>query len=188
MRIIAGLAGGRRLRTLNGRHTRPTADRVKEAMFSVLAPCLPGARVLDACAGSAALGLEALSRGAASALFIESNRRAADIAAANIAAINLPGARLLRGDALKLLPKLAEQEERFDLIFLDPPYDTGLLRALLRLIGESGLLAVDGLVVAETAAKSGEAAMPQLWEERKCSVYGDTAIHYLRIADIQGGE
>ena len=77
MRIISGIAGGRRLTTLSGKQTRPTADRVKEAMFSVLSPVLEDSRVLDAFAGSGALGLEALSRGAASALFFEKDRAAA---------------------------------------------------------------------------------------------------------------
>ena len=95
MRIIAGTAGGRRLRTSPGMHTRPTADRVKEAIFSMLAEQLPGSRVLDAFAGSGALGLEALSRGADAAWFCENSAAAARICAANIEACAFPAARLI---------------------------------------------------------------------------------------------
>lgn len=184
MRIIAGSAGGRRLKTLAGRATRPTADRVKEGLFSAIAARIPGARVLDTCAGSGALGLEALSRGAASALFIEADRQAAAITAANIAALGFTEARLLRGDALRLLPRV---EESFDLIFLDPPYDIGLLPRLLDLLSRLPLLDAAGLIVAETAAASGEAQHPA-FTAIKQSRYGDTVIHYLRPADAKGGQ
>jgi len=186
MRIIAGAAKGRRLKTLPGFRTRPTADRVKEAVFSALASRLPGANVLDACAGSGALGLEALSRGAASALFIEADRRAAEIVAENLAALQLPGGRLLRGDALKLLPRL-DPDRPFDLIFLDPPYETGLLPQLLSLIARCRLLAEEGLVIAETKARSREITPGPAWQLLRESRYGDTAIHYLSWSDIQGG-
>ena len=186
MRIIAGAAKGRRLKTSPGFQTRPTADRVKEAVFNVLAVRLPGARVLDACAGSGALGLEALSRGAASALLIEADRRAAAVVAENLAALNLPGGKLLRGDALKLLQDLTP-EQHFDLIFFDPPYESGLLPRLLELTARYRLLAENGLVIAETRAVSREFAPGPEWAMVKESRYGDTAIHYLRWSDIQGG-
>ena len=134
MRIISGIAGGRRLNTLAGHQTRPTADRVKEAMFSVLSPFLEDSRVLDAFAGSGALGLESLSRGAASTCFFEKDRAAADIVAGNLAMCGFENGKLFRGDVLKLLPKVKQQQPDlcFDLIFADPPYAAGLLPSLMK--------------------------------------------------------
>ena len=147
MRIIAGKAKGRTLATLKGMHTRPTADRVKEAIFSVLGDRVSDARVLDAFAGSGALGLEAISRGAAEAWFMEKDRAAAEICAKNIAALGFFACHLLRGDCLKLLPKLSSAGEPacFDLIFADPPYNRGLLNPLLSLIAEDGWLSKTGV-------------------------------------------
>jgi len=182
VRIIAGIAGGRRLHTLSGMQTRPTADRVKEAIFSILLPELPGSRVLDAFAGSGALGLESLSRGAESAWLVEKNRAAANICQTNIDLVNIPGSQLFRGDVLKLLPKWKQQQPDlcFDIIFADPPYAAGLLPTLFQLVLELELLSPEGVLVAETAAKDDlELVLP--WQETRHSVYGDTAVHYCRI-------
>ena len=179
MRIIAGSCRGRKLNTLKGMNTRPTADRVKEALFSVLAPYINGARVLDAFAGSGALGLEALSRGAESVLFCERNRAAAQICETNIAACALPGARLINGDVLHILPRLRAEDSQlcFELIFLDPPYRSDLLSRTAGLIADYHLLAADGVLVAETAADT-----PPLTDERftllKEKKYGDTMIRF----------
>jgi len=182
MRIISGIAGGRRLNTLSGHQTRPTADRVKEAMFSVLAPFLEDSRVLDAFAGSGALGLESLSRGAASALFFEKDRAAADVVAGNLALCGFENGTLIRGDVLKLLPKVKQQQPDlcFDLVFADPPYAAGLLPSLMKIIAEQGLLAPDGIFIAETA-KTGEFQPDAAWRVVKESTYGDTAVHYCRL-------
>ena len=186
MRIISGAARGRNLFTLKGLNTRPTADRVKEAMFSVLSERLPGARVLDAFAGSAALGLEALSRGAASALFFEADARAAQVCRRNIELCGLAGCRLIRGDCLKLLPRLQQEEEtlRFDLVFADPPYNRGLLPRLMSLLAD-GLLTPQGLLVAETTARESEFAPGDRWQVLKSSVYGSTAVHYCQLKAIE---
>ena len=182
MRIISGAARGRRLRTLAGQHTRPTADRVKEAIFSSISAYLPEARVLDAFAGSGALGLEALSRGAGQAVFVEANRAAAQVCAANIDLCQLPGARLIQGDVRKVLPNLKRQQPAlsFDLIFLDPPYAAGLYGPVMDLVQRLELLAPEGLTVAETAATAAFAP-PAPWEILKTSTYGSTAVHYCRI-------
>jgi 16S rRNA (guanine966-N2)-methyltransferase len=118
VRVVAGQFGGRRLQAPRGRHTRPTADRVREALFSMLGD-VSGARVLDLYAGSGALGIEALSRGAACALFVERDPRAADAIERNLAALGLEE-RVLRRDALRFL---AKGEGAFDLVLCDPPYD-----------------------------------------------------------------
>lgn len=187
MRIISGAARGRNLFTLKGLNTRPTADRVKEAIFSVLSDRLSGARVLDAFAGSAALGLEALSRGAASALFFEADARAAQVCRRNIELCGLDGCRLIRGDCLKLLPRLHQEEEtlRFDLVFADPPYNRGLLPRLMSQLAAGGFLTPQGLLVAETTAQDSEFAPGDRWQVLKSSVYGSTAIHYCQLKAIE---
>lgn len=181
MRIISGTAGGRRLDTLSGTHTRPTADRVKEALFSALEPRLYGARVLDAFAGSGALGLEALSRGAAEAILIEQDARAAAVAAKNIATLGFSNARLQRGDCMKWLRARRGQEPPFDIIFADPPYNRGLLPALLREVADNGWLSETGLLVAETTTKDSELAICTPWEAIKQGRYGDTSLYYCRL-------
>ena len=120
MRVVAGEFGGRRLQAPRGRATRPTADRVREALFSMLGD-VAGARVLDLYAGSGALGIEALSRGAASALFVENDARAAEVIRRNLDALGAEG-EVRRQDALRFLSTAAGP---FDLVFCDPPYDSG---------------------------------------------------------------
>jgi 16S rRNA (guanine(966)-N(2))-methyltransferase RsmD len=154
MRIIAGDFRGRRLLAPRGLHTRPTADRVKEAIFNILGPPLrrPGERfrVLDLFAGSGALALEALSRGADEAVLVESDPEAAAAAERNTAALGVGArARILRREVGAVLRGL---EGRFDWIFVDPPYEGGALDRALRLLGRSSLVA--GAVVAEHDAKS----------------------------------
>lgn len=180
MRIIAGEAKGRRLIAPVGMSTRPTADRVREAMFSVLMPRLAGACVLDAFAGSGALGLEALSRGAARALLIERDAAALKALRRNAQLCKLAGVELHAGDTLRILPAI---NEKFDIIFLDPPYNQGLLDKAFGLILHLDLLAAQGLVVAEGSAKNSEFACPPGLEIIKHSVYGDTALYYCRKAD-----
>lgn len=151
MRIITGSAKGLKLKTPAGFSTRPTSDRVKESVFNVLNGMInfyETESVLDVFAGTGALGLESLSRGAASAVFI-------DFATADIIAENVRRAKfenvteILRGDFAKILRRISSRELKFDLIFLDPPYKKNLVNAALELIAELKLLKDDGLVVAE---------------------------------------
>jgi len=178
MRIIAGLAKGRRLYAPSGLHTRPTADRVREAVFSVILPRLPGAKVLDVFAGSGALGLEALSRGADLALFIEQDAAALKALRRNVETCNLKGAEIFPGEALRFLH---QNREQYDIIFLDPPYRTELLEQTLAAIVAGYTVAVEGLIVAESAAQRQLTPPPQLITVKR-SVYGDTAIHYLQVS------
>jgi len=153
MRIVAGQSKGRKLVAPSGRDVRPTSDRVREALFSSLGQAVVGARVLDLFAGSGALGLEALSRGAAAATFVDSSGRALDAVRRNIEKTGFDElARVLRLDALQGLDLLHREGARFDLVFLDPPYTGELaVTATERLVGR-GLLAAGARVVVEHPA------------------------------------
>lgn len=133
MRIIAGTAHGQPIKAPAGRNTRPTTDRVREAIFSALTPFLAEAKVLDAFAGSGALGLEALSRGAAQAVFCEQARAAQIVIKENLVRTKLDKqAVLLGGLAEQQLARLAEKRPAFDIVLLDPPYNKGLIAKLNR--------------------------------------------------------
>jgi 16S rRNA (guanine966-N2)-methyltransferase len=182
VRITGGEFAGRTLRVPKSA-VRPTAERVREALFSMLAHrgALVGARVLDVFAGSGALGLEALSRGAAEVVFVERSREVARTLAANVAALGLAArARVVQREAAAALRGLAG-EERFGLCFVDPPYASGLAPATLGLLAEHGLLAECAAVVAETDRRHppGPIAGLSLAIERR---YGDTLISVYGLA------
>ncbi len=150
MRVIGGSAKGRRLATLRTLALRPTPDRVREALFAILGHRIDGARVLDLFAGSGAVGLEALSRGARTVVFVEMHQPACRLIDKNLWVCGLQErAAVRRGDVLKVLPLLKMEERRVDLVFLDPPYQTSLLEEALKQLGDGLLLAPDGQVVAE---------------------------------------
>ncbi len=153
MRVIAGTAGGLRLKTRNSEDTKPTLDRVKEAMFSMLAPYLNEAAVLDLFAGSGALGIEALSRGAKSCAFSDRNKMCCDIIQQNLTHTGLSGkASLLSMEFTGALKLLAEQSGQFDLVLLDPPYNKGFEQQAMELLAKYGLCAQGALVAVERAA------------------------------------
>ncbi len=182
-RIIAGAAGGRRI-AVPPAGTRPTSDRVREALFSALAvdPGLDGAAVLDLCAGSGALGLEALSRGAAHALFVESDRRAAGVLRRNVAALALPGAVVRTATAATVLG--APADRGYDLVLVDPPYATpdAEVARWLTAAHAHGWLAAGAVVVVERARTGAFAWPPPLVAVRERR-YGDTVLHTGRRAD-----
>jgi 16S rRNA (guanine966-N2)-methyltransferase len=174
VRVVAGRFGGRRLAAPPGRGTRPTSDRVREALFSTLGP-LEGARVLDLFAGSGALGIEALSRGAASALLVERDPRAVAVIRANLAALGLaePEALVHAGPARAALRNASARGDTYDLVFLDPPYRSA--PELGRELSEAlqPLLAGGGRVVSESNRRAPlELTLPLTHERR----YGDTLI------------
>ncbi|MEG1658182.1 MAG: 16S rRNA (guanine(966)-N(2))-methyltransferase RsmD [Oscillibacter sp.] len=147
MRVITGIARGRRLRELEGMETRPTTDRVKEGMFSILQFDIEGRRVLDLFAGTGQLGIEALSRGAASAVFVDQRADAVNLIRENLKSTQLTEhARVVSGDSMEFLQS---QREKYDLIFLDPPYEAELLEPALKLIARFDILARHGIIVAE---------------------------------------
>ena len=150
MRISTGSARGIRLETLPGEDTRPTSDRVKEALFSMIQFEIDGRRVLDLFAGSGQLGLEALSRGAGYCVFIDAARAACEIIAANAKKTKLyDRCRISTGDYMSFL-RSASGKEQFDIIFLDPPYNAGFMSDALSGIIEGDLLALGGRIVCET--------------------------------------
>jgi len=151
MRIISGQYRGLIIKTLKGGKLRPTSEQLRETLFDVLGPRIEGARFLDAYAGSGAVGLEALSRGAKEVVFIEHHRPAAEVIRQNLAALKIKaGFWLLTCAVLTGLERLAEQGEPFDFVFLDPPYDAiREYHQTLRELGRSRLLAPTSLVIAE---------------------------------------
>ena len=152
MRIIAGSRKGSRIYAPRSRETRPTGDRVREAAFNLVGP-VDGMRVLDLYAGSGAMGLEALSRGAESATFVEADRAAAQTIVRNLEKLDLAGAVVLREDAARKLAADARSGREYDLVLIDPPY--GILLSLLPMLAAHlpAVLAPDGLVVVESDAR-----------------------------------
>ena len=128
MRIIGGKFKGRKLRPVQGTRTRPTSDRTREAIFNIIAPQVRGARVLDLFAGTGAMGLEALSRGARSAVFIDVSRQSLSVLRENLAVLSLESTiRVIRWDLTQNLSCLHSMPRAFDLVFLDPPYNKNLI-------------------------------------------------------------
>ena len=181
MRIVSGRWRGRRLSAPVGLDTRPTSDRVREAVFSILEArgpeCVAGSVVLDAFAGSGALGLEALSRGAAAATFVESDPRAVDALHRNVSNVGAEDAVIQQGDVFSLVDKAAVRGGPFSLLFVDPPYriERAQVRDLLRLMAERDLLVAGALVVDERDARS-EAVWPEDFTPVVDRTYGGTAV------------
>ena len=183
MRVIGGEHRGLSLRTPKGRDTRPTTDRVREALFNVLAhadfaPPLAGARVLDLFAGSGALGLEALSRGAAFALLVDTDAKARAAIRDNLLRAGLQGrAKIWRRDATKM-GRCAPMPP-FDLALLDPPYGRGLATLALLSLHEGGWLKPGALAVVEESARSAFTP-PAPFAPLDTRTYGDTTLHFLK--------
>jgi 16S rRNA (guanine(966)-N(2))-methyltransferase RsmD len=174
MRVIAGRLGGRRLRAPAGASVRPTADRVREALFAMLAE-VEGARVLDLFAGTGALGIEALSRGATAAVFVERDPRAARVLEANLSTLGLsaPEAELRRLDAAEALRRARRRRETYDLVFIDPPYrQAGVWEAELA-TALPPLLAPGARIVVEADHRSALALDIAVERQRR---YGDTLV------------
>lgn len=180
MRVIAGVAKGRRLVAPKGDRTRPTSDRVKESWFSTLQPVLGGAHVLDLYAGSGALGLEALSRGAAAVTFVEKDRRALEALRTNLAAVDLPGATVIGRDVHLVLAE-SLTDAPFDVVVADPPYRTDeaeLTRLLAALVRH---LAPEAVVTFERGRREPAPTWPGELIPDDPRRYGDTTLHRARL-------
>lgn len=172
MRVISGSARGAKLHTLEGLSTRPTTDRVKEAVFSSVQFLIPGARVLDLFAGSGQMGIECLSRGALSCVFTDSNPRAAEIVKENLKICFLfDKSRVVNMQAQRFL---ASCREEFDLVFLDPPYNMGILDEILQKVCD--ITARGGIIMAESELSWQAKNLPDGLKEVKRFKYGKIAV------------
>jgi 16S rRNA (guanine966-N2)-methyltransferase len=186
MRIVGGRLRGRKIVTPTSQAIRPTSDRLRETLFNILAHAygdpVSGARVLDLFSGTGALGLEALSRGAAFALFVDDGAEARALMRENVAALGLGGvSRIFRRDATKLGP--VHPLQPFGIAFLDPPYGKGLAKPALAAARDGGWLSPGALVVVEEAADAGFKT-PAGFEELERRRYDDTEIIFLRAASL----
>ncbi|HKX67212.1 MAG TPA: 16S rRNA (guanine(966)-N(2))-methyltransferase RsmD [Intrasporangium sp.] len=181
-RIISGSAGGRALRTPPGSMTRPTSDRVREALFSRLEHhgLLADTHVLDLYAGSGALGLEAASRGASRVLLVESDRKAAKVIARNIDTVGAAGARVVTDTVERVLRAGPPEGMRMDLVFVDPPYDISeeALTDVLAALVDHGWLAPEAFIVVERSTRSPQPSWPGGLELSGEKRYGETTVWF----------
>jgi len=184
MRVIAGICRGRKLLAPPGKTTRPTSDRVKEALFSILSSRIDfmDIRVLDICAGSGSLGIEALSRGAGSCCFIEGNAAVKSILEKNILITgNQERSEILNMDAVKALHLIATRGKYYDLVFFDPPYDSELYRRVVEALDSSGILLPSSILVAECSARNQLAEAYGRLKRFDRRVYGETALELFTL-------
>ena len=178
MRVIAGKYKGRKLLSPKGKDIRPTTDKVKEAVFGSLQFDIPGAVVLDAFAGSGALGIEALSRGAAHVDFVEKNSVCMKTLNDNLAIVGTDDYSFIKGDVLKIADRL----KSYDIIFLDPPYDEGLYIPFLEKAAENGLVKKGSKIVME-CRRTFDFILPKMYNFIKKKDYGDISLWFLEYGD-----
>ncbi len=181
MRIVGGALSGRRLAAFKHGGVRPTTDRVREAIFNILRPYEPFNDILDLFAGTGAMGIEALSRGAANAVFVEADRSAAALVEKNLSALALAAsARVVNSDSGAYLRRIAGSSAAFDLILMDPPYGAGLHKPMIEAIDKGALLNTGGVLVVEGSVRS--ELSPELKNLRLADrrVYGDTAVYFYK--------
>lgn len=178
MRVITGSARGCRLKELEGMETRPTTDRVKEGLFNIIQFDIEGRKVLDLFAGTGQLGIECLSRGAASAVFVDRRTDAVKLIRENLKATRLSDkARVVSGDSMEFLKSLRES---FDLIFLDPPYEAGLLEPAIAHIAKFDILSPHGIIVAEHPVGMALPALAAPYRLHRTYRYGKIALSLYR--------
>ena len=172
MRIITGKARGRKLKEPNGNAVRPTTAMVKEALFNIIQFDIEGRRVLDLFAGTGQLGIEALSRGAATCDFVENAKAAHALVRANLESSELAGGRVFQGDAASFLARA----ERYDLIFFDPPYDLPNLDQIIEKVVQFDILNQNGIMVCETKVETSLPEVAEPYQKGKEYRYGKTKI------------
>ena len=187
MRVVAGTARSIQLVTPEGKDTRPTTDRIKETLFNMIQGECPGAAVLDLFAGSGGLGIEALSRGAASAVFVDVSQEAAKCVTANLAKTKLADrATVIKADFESAVRRLANNGKSFDLIFLDPPYGKGFETEALTALGRNSLVKKNALIVIEESIDHDEAVFDSInagfeFEIEKIKNYKSNRHYFLRV-------
>ena len=180
MRIIAGQNRGRKLKAVPGMNTRPTADRVKEAVFSSIEGMLYGCRVLDVFSGTGNIALEAVSRGASEAVLLEKNKEALKVIKENVDVCGHNKCTVIGGDSMESLNLLGKKKKQFDLIYIDPPYKSDLYQMTLKKIEEKSLLADDGIIIMECAKNASLYTKNSIFFIYKEKTYGDTSVVYLK--------
>ena len=181
MRVLAGALKGRRLVTPRGSTTRPTADQVRIALMDTLTPRLPDARLLDLFAGAGGVGFEALSRGAAHVTFVERDARAVAALRTNVETLGVAAqTRVERAEVATGLARLGRAGARFDLVFLDPPYDEDLIAPTLERLGGEGLVVADGLVIAQHLSKRPPADVVGRLTTYRTRRFGETTLTFFR--------
>lgn len=185
MRVVAGEYGGRRLKAVPGMKTRPTTDKVKEAMFNIIGPYLEGGQVLDLFAGSGGLSIEAVSRGADHATLVDRQYQAIKTIHENLSVTKEEDKfTVLKGDAYKMLNKLAKQEQGFDYVFLDPPYKKQQILELMEQLKKLGLLNTDALIICETDQVADLPEELADFELIKKADYGITELTFYRYREV----
>ncbi|NIO10603.1 MAG: 16S rRNA (guanine(966)-N(2))-methyltransferase RsmD [Deltaproteobacteria bacterium] len=188
MRVIGGTAKGRRVKSFKARSLRPTADRVKEALFNILPHDLTGWKVLDLFAGTGNLTFEALSRGAKEACLVDVSREASKMIRKNVEALGfLECTKVMEMPAIKAVHVLAGRGERFDLIFADPPYDKGWVKRVLKSLAEDQLLADEGTIVVEHSTREEvlESYGPLVLRDQRR--YGSTCVSFFGLEHATHG-
>ncbi len=184
MRILAGALKGRRLLTPRGARTRPTADQVRLALLDALAPRLPGAHLLDLFAGAGGVGLEALSRGAVHVTFVERDAAAVAALRRNVETLGVAErVRVLPTDARRALDRLAAERATFDLVFLDPPYETDLAHATLARLGAGDLTPPGAVVVAQHPTKRAPTPAVGVLRAFRTRRFGETTLTFFRAGE-----
>ena len=183
MRVVSGELRSRRLHTVAGRETRPTSDRARAGLFDWLGPRIEGARVLDLFAGTGALGIEALSRGAREAVFVEHARGALRVLNRNLDELGLQArSRVVEADLSRGVRPLAAKLGTFGLVLADPPYDAGASEHLLQDAGFASVLELDCIVVIERSARAEAGSPPARLRLRGTKCYGETAFDWWECA------
>jgi 16S rRNA (guanine(966)-N(2))-methyltransferase RsmD len=180
VRVIAGQFKGRRLKTPTWGGIRPTSDKLRETLFNILAPRIAGARVLDGFAGSGAVGLEALSRGAAHVTFVEHDRRAVALIRANLALCGVGEGYTIECGDVALVLRCLPRDPPFDLVLLDPPYDADPDTLMRSLEAAADVMTADGLLVLERSSRREPGVPPALLRVRDV-VSGDSALTFLKV-------
>ncbi|NMB34310.1 MAG: 16S rRNA (guanine(966)-N(2))-methyltransferase RsmD [Clostridium sp.] len=181
LRVISGTARGHKLKTIKGNNTRPTSDRVKESLFSIIAGIIPNSNVLDLYAGTGSIGIEALSRGARLAYFVDKSRGCYALIKDNLENTKLVDrGYVVLADVFSALNRLGRDGNRFDIIFVDPPYGQGLIEETLKYIENNDIIGSRGIIIAEHDINDNIPAIIGGLKRYRQQKYGDTVMSFFK--------